>query len=508
VNSSDLVSAISHRRRSLAIVGLLAGATVVYGYRLGHAPLEGDEAYSALAAAQPSIAMVVHSVLSLDPGKPVLYQLMLHWFCRCFGLSEAALRAPSVIFAVASVGLIFALGRRWFGFGVGLAAAALWAFNPLAVVLARWARMYSMLVALALGHLVAMANVRRGAGAGTLILAGILGGAMLYTHLGALLIMSAEVLIIIRELRNNGKSAMWPAVAMAFILFSPFVPIAISQSRALLFGDWMDWLGTAHAPRAKMMLFGTLGAALLWWLMAGASAAGVRRESLQRCLIYALVPIAILAGGSVLVRPMFEVRYVSPSIALTAVLAAYLLDLGGTRVRNLGTVTITGMCIALLPLCYTARHDPWAAVAAKIAGAASPGEPIFFEAGFLPGASTIGRDDQGYPQGFFRVPFDYYFHKANPRAVVPASDRAKARKVIEDRVIAAGGAWLVSVKSRPEAIAELPAAPDLRVDFCGSFSPVWLFHIELTDASRSQQAAEKVSAVCSLSLSQGEKIEE
>ena len=326
--------------RWLAPVLLSAAVGLAYAYQLGREPLAASEAYSALAAAQPSIRLVAHSALSLDPGKPVLYHLLLHWFCRWAGLSEVGLRWLSVIFGVASVYLVFALGEDLFGFEVGLSAAVLWGFNPLAAVLARWARMYSMLIAFALGHLLALEKVRRGAGGVMVLLAGVLGGAMLYVHFGAILIVGADMVVIVRELRRTGKSRSWPAVAIACTLFLPFLPLAIAQSRALLFGHWLDWLGAKQEWRAQTLLLGSVAGAMALWLTLACAFAGDRRERLQQCLIYAMVPMLALGAGSVLIRPMFEIRYVSPSCAILAVVAAYLLDRGGARLRNLGTVAI------------------------------------------------------------------------------------------------------------------------------------------------------------------------
>jgi len=464
-------------RQRLRIAALLAAAAAVYSFRLGHEPLGASEAYSALAAAQPSIAAVARSALSLDPGKPLLYHLLLHWFCRWFGTSETSLRAFSVVWGVAGVGLMFALARELFGFEVGLAAAILWAFNPVAVLFARWARMYSILVALALGHLLALAKVRRAPSPGKLVLAGVLGGAMLYTHFGAILILAADLVVIVCEFRRDGKSGSWPAVALACVLFAPFTPVAITQSRALLFGHWLDWLGMQHAPFGKMLLLGPIAAALVLWLALACVAASERRESLQRCLVYALLPMLTLVIGSVLLRPMFEVRYLSPSLAMLAVVAAYFLDSCGARVRNLGVAGLCALCVALLPFCYASRADPWRAIAAAIAAKANPVEPIFFESGFFLPDAAAEAETRGFPEGFFRVPFDYYFRRSNPRAVLPAAEPATARRLIQEQVRTSGGAWLVSARKWSDAAAELPRGPHLQVDYAVRFSRVIVFHV-------------------------------
>ena len=388
-------------RRALALVGLLAASTVIYGYRLGREPLGASEAYSALVASQASLWMVGHSALSVDPGKPVLYHLLLHWLCRLTGSSEAGLRALSVMFGVGSVGLVFALGDDLFGFEVGLSAAILWAFNPIAVVFARWARMYSMLVACALAHLLALAKLRRGASLAMVLLAGILGGAMLYTHLGGILIVAGDAVVMIREFRRDRRSVIWPAVAISGVLFLPFVPIAIAQGEALLFGHWLDWLGTGHSSVVRIVLGGSGMAALLLWLVLACPAAGERREALQRCWVYAALPMSVLGVGSVVLRPMFEVRYVSPSLAIVAVIAAYFLDRAGRRGRNLATAGIGALFLVMLPFCYASPPEPWRAIAARIEAAGNRKEAICFESGFFTVDGAGGGEDSGFPEGFF-----------------------------------------------------------------------------------------------------------
>ena len=98
----------------------------------------------------------------LDPGKGGgLYVLALHWYSAAAGTGEYALRAFSAVFAIVSLILVYALARELFGAETALLAAALWAFNPLLLIVARWARMYSMFIALTLGSLLAMRKLQR-----------------------------------------------------------------------------------------------------------------------------------------------------------------------------------------------------------------------------------------------------------------------------------------------------------------------------------------------------------
>ena len=73
------------------------------------------------------------------------YYFLLHFWLRLGG-SEFFVRALSVLFAVASIPMIYLLGRRLFDSRVGLIAAALMAANAYHVQYSQDARSYSLMV--------------------------------------------------------------------------------------------------------------------------------------------------------------------------------------------------------------------------------------------------------------------------------------------------------------------------------------------------------------------------
>jgi Dolichyl-phosphate-mannose-protein mannosyltransferase len=86
---------------------------------------------------------VVTSTLSSDTHPPGYYVLM--WMVtKCFGSSTLAIRLPSVIFGVGSIGLVFWLGMLIGQRGAACVAAALLAFNGYHIVWSKTGRMYSM----------------------------------------------------------------------------------------------------------------------------------------------------------------------------------------------------------------------------------------------------------------------------------------------------------------------------------------------------------------------------
>lgn len=75
---------------------------------------------------------------------PPLYYLTLRIWSSLFGTSEIALRSLSIIFALATIYLVFLIGKRLIGKNAGLIASLLLATSGLHIYYSQEARMYSM----------------------------------------------------------------------------------------------------------------------------------------------------------------------------------------------------------------------------------------------------------------------------------------------------------------------------------------------------------------------------
>src|SRR6266436_3086062 len=90
-----------------------------------------------------------------------LYYLLLH-FWLVLGSTEGFIRGLSVLFSVATVPVLYALGARLFGRGVGLLAAWLLAINAYHIRYAQEARSYALVVFMAtLGTWLLVRNIAR-----------------------------------------------------------------------------------------------------------------------------------------------------------------------------------------------------------------------------------------------------------------------------------------------------------------------------------------------------------
>jgi mannosyltransferase len=454
------IAALSRTQITLGAL-ILAGAAA-YVLHFGHDPLGSSEAYSAWAASKPNIGAIISIPVLYDPGKQILYYIVLHYFVGIFGDGENALRSLSLAFALGDLVLIYALGRQLFDEDTGVAALAIWVFNPLAMIFAYRARGYSMLVFVGLAQMMALWRLRATPSAGRTALCGVLGAALLYTHMSGLLILGAEGAMMVRDLvRRRSNAQVWIAMGLTALLFAPYLPIAMTQSRQLVSGHWLDWIGTPHYSLSYKIAAGSLAAAIGILMMFAPALESRRDEPLRWLTAWSLLPILALVAGSIVMRPMFNPRYVAPSFATLAILIAGGLGLWSAKIRNLTAAACVVAFVMMFPYVHPGA-EPWPQLVRMIEAEHSPAQPIFFESGFVAHGAAAKIANGGFPFGYYTVPFDYYFHGPNPRLTIPGHDPAAARAQIEAQVRAHGGAWLISWKDL-EVASELPDAHQFRI---------------------------------------------
>lgn len=102
-----------------------------------------DEAINTLAVKNYSLFNLVTQYARADFHPPGWFITLWFW-TRAFGYSEIAVRAPSVIFGLLTIWIIYLIGEKLVSNRVGLLAALLLAVNPLHIYYSQEARMYSM----------------------------------------------------------------------------------------------------------------------------------------------------------------------------------------------------------------------------------------------------------------------------------------------------------------------------------------------------------------------------
>ena len=124
----------------IIIVLLLATALRIIGLDQS---LWLDEAININNAAMLSFKSLFFNY-SLGDFHPPLYHLVIKAWVSVFGISEPAVRTPSILFAIGTIYLTYLIGRKIYDQKTGIIAALLLATAPLHIYYSQEARMYMM----------------------------------------------------------------------------------------------------------------------------------------------------------------------------------------------------------------------------------------------------------------------------------------------------------------------------------------------------------------------------
>jgi mannosyltransferase len=195
-------------------------------------------------------------------GAPPLYYFVLHFWMRVFGTSAAAVRALSGVFAVATIPVMWFAGRRLAhtvgaynqlahnnptrdrpdGDAMGAVAVLLLVSSPFAVHYATEARMYSLVVLLALLGYLAMGRAldQRRPSLGQLLPISLVSGLLLLTHYWSLyLLATVGAMLAIGAIRTGrtgtdqrgAQIRVLVAVGAGAVIFLPWIPSFLFQLR-------------------------------------------------------------------------------------------------------------------------------------------------------------------------------------------------------------------------------------------------------------------------------------
>ena len=139
--------ALADRTRRLTVSAIVMLALGLRLLRLGFQPLWWDEGWSLYFATMDIGSMLRLTAVDIHPP---LYYLLLHLWSGLVGSSAISVRLLSVVIGTAAVPLLYVAGRRLFGEGGGLLAAALLALSPFHIYYSQEVRMYGLVTLLGL----------------------------------------------------------------------------------------------------------------------------------------------------------------------------------------------------------------------------------------------------------------------------------------------------------------------------------------------------------------------
>ena len=220
---------------------LAAGAAIRFS-TLGLESYHHDEVITAMRVLDGSFGHMLHEVKVSESNPPLYYVLAWGW-ARAFGLGEVGLRSLSALFGVLAVGVGYMLGRELASRRVGLALAALMAFNPMLIWYSQEARSYSLLVlfcALSLWFFVRALKWGRGSDLAWWALASALA---LCSHYFAFFAVGIEAIWLAIGLRSRWW-VLLPALAAVAVTGLALLPLLAAQTNSVHIG----WISNTPLP--------------------------------------------------------------------------------------------------------------------------------------------------------------------------------------------------------------------------------------------------------------------
>jgi uncharacterized membrane protein len=415
IDHADVVSVGTDRRFWFAV-----GVIVLFGLAARLPTLTRslwlDEAYSVWFSLRS-----LHELWNVVPtyeGHPPLYYTILKGWTALVGTSEVALRAPSMLASLLTIGLVATSGRilkaGTIGDKVGLLSALLLAFNSGNIMYAQEARPYALETLTAsfavLGALMIVRSLLesrdtradfRGLVPGMITLA-IGAGATLWLHNTALFIAFGIWVGLALSLFFLPGGNRWrqllaivvPGVG-AVLIWSPFIPTYIRQvsgfsgtpfwivfSKNDLLTAW--YLIAGNAPSLIFIaFFGLVGMVILW------------RKARPMAVLLAtilLLPWASVLLVSYLSKPIFVARifeWMAPSV-MTLTAFGIMAGLRQRSARLIASVAVVFFSAISTYASYASPTEDWRGVIKLIAEQSQPGDLV------------IGNSSEVY------LPFAYY----------------------------------------------------------------------------------------------------
>jgi mannosyltransferase len=420
-SSSALGSLVRRSPRELgdAATGLLlaviiSAAAVLRLHAISAKPIWFDEALSFGVARLP-LRPLLHSLWNREANMGV-YFLLLH-FWLSLGSTLGFLRGLSVLFSVATIPIVYALGACLFGRNAGLIAAGLLAINAFHIRYAQEIRGYAMVAFFAtLATWLLVRNLQEPSSAhwaaytaacALTVYSQFLGAFVILVHFLSLTYLRPKDIPI----RALVRSYFWLAVSL--------LPVAIFSIRAR-FGtvNWIPQLRFSTFLNFWEVFGGNYGLPLLsleavaigLFIFGGIRSRDQEGHSLRGwgyalVLAWLFVPVFLILAISI-VHPLFVFRYLIPSLpALALVVAAGIVNLKPFALSAAFCVVISVLSVLGTVSYYRGDFDiirgDWQDLFAYVYDHAQPGDGIVF---YNPASQTV---------------FDFYGAQRKPVPVWP-----------------------------------------------------------------------------------------
>ena len=273
-------------------------------------------------------------LLSNEVNLP-LYITLLNLWVHLFGVSEIASRSLSAIFGIASVFLMFLLGRKLFSQRVGLYSSIIMCFSYMSVYYSQETRLYSLFIFLSIASFYSYVSFLQKRNAKNALLYLIATIPFIYTHAFAFLgVLVQNIYFIWKNIRKRKNLIGWVWIQLIILLsFTPWISILFKQLQNLQNFSWIPFPTFLMVLNTFTVFFNNAAVLLIFIYLAFLF---IRKkiknldqrdvENLKILLLWAILPVLIIIFFSITFIPIYNTRYILLSLPAFYVVFSWMIS--------------------------------------------------------------------------------------------------------------------------------------------------------------------------------------
>jgi mannosyltransferase len=308
----------------------------------------------------------------------VLLRLWLH-----VGTSETFIRLLSVLPGVATVPVVYGIGKRLFSTKAGLTAALLLSVHGAHLGYSQEARGYALVVLLCSVSYLAFVNAVERPAKRYWLLYIVVAVLAIYTHFYAVLMLAAQLISLLWLLKSERSSRdAFISAAVIMALATPAAVFVLTKNIGQLSWITSTW---NRLPNLLAVLAGNAVAApvylFLWGIALRSTSTGwFRTRSIfawrsALAVTWLVIPIILVVPGC-LIRPVMAPRFLLFCVPAGTLVAAWgLFELREFWRRRL-CVAVLVLSMAGVAYTYARRTEDWRAASQEVFTHAKPGDEV------------------------------------------------------------------------------------------------------------------------------------
>lgn len=410
----------------LLLLIILLGA-ILRIYDLGSESIWLDEAYT-IEISKHGPVEIIKEILRDNENHPPLYYSIMHYWIKLFGDSAFSVRFPSVIFGVLSIIAVYKMAKLLFNKNTALLSALILATSVMLIELSQEARSYSLFALLSILSFYFFTKLLKQQSFWICALYIISSLLLLSSHYYAVFVLIAQNIFIFTNFllsREYKSLSLGRWVLLQLILFVLYLPhlYLIAQAGATKEGLWLSAPSLKEVPGAVLAYSGSWPLFVLFSIFSVFAVFNLisvfRLKSLNGYIrsqydksgetelpyiqkIYLLVlwisiPIIIPFLISVMITPMYQVRYaVCGAAAFFIIVAKGIESFGNKRILAVLTGIVLIFSFLNIREYYLKIHKhQWRETVAYLESAADAGELIMVSPDYelRTGLYHLKRDD-------------------------------------------------------------------------------------------------------------------